>query len=249
MTSSTEQPAPAAGFALHKYLEYRMRVWLGRAYSPKLTARLDHQMLGGSGYGGWPSLLARLDADSVVYSVGVGFDIGFDLDLIAATGASVLALDPTPDVIGWISEQASLPSQFQFHPVGLAWQDGELAFAPPQRPDAVSGTLVAADGVAGHYLVPVKRLATLMQEFGHQHIDLLKLDIEGAEYQVIDDMLASGIYPDQLLVEFHHGKRAKGRYPVAATHARVCALQQLGYCLFWASHTGRELAFARLDAS
>jgi FkbM family methyltransferase len=35
-----------------------------------------------------------------------------------------------------------------------------------------------------------------------KHIDIIKLDIEGAEIQVIPDMLKSKIYPDQILVEF-----------------------------------------------
>ena len=35
-----------------------------------------------------------------------------------------------------------------------------------------------------------------------KHIDIIKLDIEGAETQVIPNMLKSKIYPDQILVEF-----------------------------------------------
>ena len=76
------------------------------------------------------------------------------------------------------------------------------------------------------------------------NLDLLKMDIEGAEYAVLDDMLQSGILPDQLLVEFHHGKRRKGRFPVRATRPRVDALISRGYKVFWASQRGRELALA-----
>ena len=52
----------------------------------------------------------------------------------------------------------------------------------------------------------------MMRDLGHDHLDVLKMDIEGAEYAVLDDMLQSDILPDQLLVEFHHGKRKKGRF-------------------------------------
>jgi FkbM family methyltransferase len=51
--------------------------------------------------------------------------------------------------------------------------------------------------------VPVRRLATMMQMLGHARIDLLKMDIEGAEYEVIDDLLGSRVAVDQLLIEFH----------------------------------------------
>ena len=83
-----------------------------------------------------------------------------------------------------------------------------------------------------------------MSALGHERLDLLKMDIEGAEYAVLDDMLQSGILPDQLLVEFHHGKRRKGRFPVRATRQRVDALISKGYKVFWASQSGRELALA-----
>ncbi len=45
----------------------------------------------------------------------------------------------------------------------------------------------------------------MMADLGHTEIDLLKMDIEGAEYDVIQNMLASfpQILPKQILVEFH----------------------------------------------
>ena len=43
-----------------------------------------------------------------------------------------------------------------------------------------------------------------MKQNGHNHIDLLKLDIEGAEYEVIDDMLKQRLPVRQVLVEFHN---------------------------------------------
>ncbi len=41
-----------------------------------------------------------------------------------------------------------------------------------------------------------------MREMGHQRLDLLKLDIEGAEYQVIESLLTDGIEADILCIEF-----------------------------------------------
>jgi len=38
----------------------------------------------------------------------------------------------------------------------------------------------------------------------HSKIDLLKMDIEGAEYSVLKDMESVNIRPKQLLIEFHH---------------------------------------------
>ena len=37
-----------------------------------------------------------------------------------------------------------------------------------------------------------------MKELGHNKIDILKMDIEGAEYAVINDIERSGIRPEQI---------------------------------------------------
>ena len=50
----------------------------------------------------------------------------------------------------------------------------------------------------------MRRVATLMRDLGHERLDVLKMDIEGAEYEVVADVLASGIDIGQLLIEFHH---------------------------------------------
>ena len=232
-------------FGPRKRLEHQIRVWLGRAYRPAKGHDLGATMFGGAGYGAWPCIANRLHQDSVVYSVGVGFDTGFDQALMAQFGLVIHGFDPTPRVIEWL-QQNPQPATFKFHPLGLAWMDGELSFAAPTRENAVSGTVVPA-AVADQetVAVPVSRLSTIMSELGHERLDVLKMDIEGAEYAVLDDMLQSDILPDQLLVEFHHGKRRKGRFPVSATRQRVDALISRGYKVFWASQSGRELALAR----
>ena len=81
-----------------------------------------------------------------------------------------------------------------------------------------------------------------MQDLGHDHIDLLKVDIEGAEYEVIEDFLASQVDVKQVLIEFHH------RFPeigLDQTRQAVAALRAAGYQLFYISSTGQELGFIR----
>jgi len=48
------------------------------------------------------------------------------------------------------------------------------------------------------------RLNTAMQRLGHSRIDVLKMDIEGAEYEVLEDVVRDRIPVNQILVEFHH---------------------------------------------
>ena len=158
----------------------------------------------GSDYGGYfldPSLIGP---DAVVYSLGVGEDISFDLALIEQYGLAVHAFDPTPKVRTWLASQA-LPEQFEFHEVGIANFDGEAVFYLPPRQDFVSHSLIRARQYSRDSIrVPMIRLGTAMQNLGHKRIDILKMDIEGAEYAVLDDLVKEKIPVGQILVEFHH---------------------------------------------
>jgi hypothetical protein len=64
---------------------------------------------------GWWFTAQGLDQDSIVYSLGVGDDIAFDLSIIERFNAEVHAFDPTPSSIEMFST-ADLPSRFHFHP-------------------------------------------------------------------------------------------------------------------------------------
>jgi hypothetical protein len=48
----------------------------------------------------------------------------------------------------------------------------------------------------------VKRLSSLMKELGHPRLDLLKMDIEGAEYKVIESIIQDGIDIRVICVEY-----------------------------------------------
>ena len=238
-------------FSFRKKIEHRLRVFFGRAYRPRVSKGGHFAMLGGEGegYGVWPCILELLNSNSVVYSVGVGFDIKFDLALMERTGATLFAFDPTPRVVEWIKESID-SSQFKFEPIGLGWRDAEMEFALPVDKTSVSGTLMAeGSSVSRRIKVPVERVSTIMKRLSHEKIDLLKLDIEGAEYSVLRDMLDMGVLPTQILVEFHHGKRKKGRVPVSETKKLVERLKGFGYSIFWASESGRELALVRRRAA
>ena len=48
-----------------------------------------------------------------------------------------------------------------------------------------------------------------MRRLGQRHVDVLKLDVEGSEFEVIPDLIDSGISVDQLLVEIHYHFRSR----------------------------------------
>ena len=186
-----------------------------------------------------------LSSSSVVYSFGVGEDISFDLALIERFGLHVEAFDPTPRSIEWLQSQV-VPPEFVFHAYGVAGFDGNCAFLPPENPAHASHSMVARETSRPAIEVAVHRLGTIMKMLGHEQIDLLKMDIEGAEYGVLADMLTCGIPVKQLLVEFHHRWQQIG---VERTKQAIRALNEAGYRIFSVSPSGEEYGFLRLPVA
>ena len=222
---------------------------VGRDIAPRLNARLPTETIGGqpeTGYGAWNVVQGTLNAESVVYSVGIGTDVSFDLDLIHRTGATVYAFDPTPASLTWLAKQ-TLPPQLVVEGVALAATDGDVTFYPSRAEGFISHSMRQADHTTDEeVLVPARRLSTLMNERSHTHIDLLKLDIEGAEYDVLKDVLDSGLDVRQLLVEFHH--RFSTIHP-SQTRRAIEALRSEGYAVFSVSPNGEEIGFIRTHPS
>ncbi|QDT67036.1 FkbM family methyltransferase [Calycomorphotria hydatis] len=154
--------------------------------------------------GVWTVFDPALGNDSVVYSFGVGNNIAWDLAMIEEYGLEIFAFDPTPRCVDWIAEQ-DLPPQFHFTPTGLADYDGELKFFIPRKPTAYNFSSHAAEKTSGETVAcPVERFLTIANRLGHSRVDVLKMDIEGAEQAALPDVLSSGIEIGQILIEFHY---------------------------------------------
>lgn len=217
------------------------RVALGRQVRIPITIRRPATRLGSS-YGGWTLDVSALSASSVVFSCGVGEDISFDLDLIDRTGATVHAFDPTPKALDFIARQ-NLPPQFRFHAVAIGAYDGSLTLYPPQEQGWASWTHVRLS--AGQSIeVPVRSIASVARELELKHLDVLKLDIEGAEYEALEALLMSDdrLSIDQILVEFHHRLPGIGR---EKTKTAIKQISAAGFGAYAVSDGGNEISFAR----
>lgn len=143
-----------------------------------------------------------LGRDSVVYGGGVGRDVTFERAVVEHFGCNVVLFDPSPTGAETMALPENQISQFRFCPVGLSGKNETLRFAPP--PDPKEGSWFTASAGAATIEVPCLDLATLMKQNGHERIDLLKIDIEGAEYDVLESILTHKLKVKQVLVEFHH---------------------------------------------
>jgi FkbM family methyltransferase len=157
----------------------------------------------GSEYGGWVVPTSRLRPAAICYSAGVGEDTTFDEALVRRFGCRVYAFDPTPRAVAHV-QRAGLPSPlFTFAPLGLWDADGVVRFYAPADPSHVSHSILNLQGTEEYFEAPCRRLRSLMADNGHRALDLLKLDIEGAEHQVIDSLLEDGIPVEVICVEYH----------------------------------------------
>lgn len=208
----------------------------------------------GDGGGGYCLATEGLGPDSVVYSVGIGCEVSFDKALIAAHGLHVHGFDPTAEAARYVASQA-MPPNFHFHPYGLSAADGELEIQAIRKPTdnyRAATVLDIGKGEGDTIRVPMRSLTTIMRELGHDHVDVLKLDIEGGEYPVLEGLLAGDMPIRQIVLEFHphlinmqrHG-RMIGRVGWDETAQAIARLREHGYRIFYVSPRGTEFSFLR----
>ena len=203
----------------------------------------------GTTYGGFYVVRNLLTKDSIVYSFGVGEDISFDLVLIEQYGLNVYAFDPTPLAIEFVKKMQnplhsfSHPStigRFHFESVGIGDKDEVTKFYLSEDERDISGSIIDKNDNADSIEVEMKKISTLMKELNHTRIDLLKMDIEGSEYAVLENMLDEKIFPKQILVEFHHRFSQIG---LNETKDIVQKLNNAGYKIAKISDSGLEYTF------
>lgn len=157
----------------------------------------------GQGHAAWQVAIDAFPHGGTCYSVGVGLDASFDLALIELRNATVHAFDPTPGVLTYAAAIAARERHFQFHPWGVYDREDDLFFHAPANAAHISHSLVNLQKTSGGgFMARCRRLKNIMRELGHDHIDLLKIDIEGAEYAVLNAMLHDSLDVKAICVEF-----------------------------------------------
>lgn len=183
----------------------------------------------GTAYGGWwlPAD-AGLSETSICYLAGAGEDLSFDCALVQRFRCCLRIVDPTPRAVQHFQGLANAVAEgkrfaingsetefydigpedlarIRFLPVGLADKDVEMKFFLPRNPEHVSCSTMNLQGTDDYFTAQCHRLSTLMAEQDDAAVDLLKMDIEGAEYSVISDLVDSRLMPRILLIEFDEG--------------------------------------------
>jgi FkbM family methyltransferase len=217
----------------------------------KITGKVNHLKKGthckynwyGNSYGGFYVCPELLNENAIVYSFGIGEDISFDNAIIEKHSCKVFGFDPTPKSINWIINQKKRLN-FEFFDFGLDSKSGFVEFYLPNNDEHVSGSILKQKNVSELKKVSVemKSFVDITKKLGHNHIDVLKMDIEGSEYEVMDSILDSKLSINQILVEFHERFFTDGK---DKTIEIIKKMKKNGYEIFAISDSFEEVSFIR----
>lgn len=189
----------------------------------------------------WVVMPKLITPNGIVLSGGVGQDIGFEKDLVTRFSCQVHLFDPSPTGIRTMSlPQNSIPG-ITFRTVGLAGSPGQVEFSAP-RDDNEGSFTVSRKDLRPKFSFRCESVVSYIRENRLGVCQLLKLDIEGFEYGVIDDVLAAGMVVPQICVEFHHFLPG---IPLRRTVLQFAKLYRAGYRI--ASKTRCDYLFVHRD--
>lgn len=234
-------------------------------YRPRVTVQPAEGLVRlGSVYGGWTIAVAPYLEDSVIVSCGLGEDASFDIEAAARFGAKVMIVDPTPRAVvhfeaitaelgspastgyvpGGRQPVASYdlsrirPGQLELIPKAIWTSNEPVRFHKPENPDHVSHSIkFATSGEDDSFIiVPTTTINDLLADIPQERFSILKMDIEGAEIDILDSIGSWRALPRQILVEFD-----VLRHPGPASKREVKRVDALltaaGYaCRHWDGH-------------
>ena len=176
-----------------------------------------------------------LSAASVVIDGGCSYQADFSVYLMRRHGVRAFGVDPTRKHGQALRElETQHPGRFVYVPCAIAAADGDLTFTESQTNE--SGSLLqdhvnVMQDKTTSYHVKALTLGSLLEHVGVDAVDILKLDLEGAEYELLDGTTAEQLKPfKQVFVEFHH--HAVSRFGKADTQRIVRRLSNFGLNAF-----------------
>tara|TARA_A100001515_G_scaffold144096_1_gene147115 strand:+ start:1942 stop:2562 length:621 start_codon:yes stop_codon:yes gene_type:complete len=159
----------------------------------------------GTDYGGWLVNLDLIPRGSTIISAGVGEDISFDLELIERLSCNVVGIDPTPKSHKFIESQTNLHNFYLLKKALTHANDDIIRLFCNTNPDHVSESELPDHNSVSkyeHHLAETIDLPTLFKTY--DNISVIKMDIEGSEYSVIENLKYIPESVRQICVEFHH---------------------------------------------
>lgn len=209
------------------------------------------------------STLSDRSKPPIVYGFGVGKEISWDLSVIEACDCEMWAFDNTPVAIDYIRKLheengktdskgnvivKAPPTSWHLMPFLIGTENGNvtlelppghtISFGPPLDKETRDKLEMELDETKRGrrkktILRPARTLQSLMRSLGHTRLDVLKIDIEGAEFPIIADWARRKWSPPvcQLLVEFHQRLESSSSGGEGVYQQVLADLHSLGFTM------------------
>ncbi len=160
----------------------------------------------GSAYGGY-AVPAGLVRGGVGLSFGAGEDISFEVGAAGELGATVHIFDPTPRAIEHCRRTLSgcdspLAGRLFIHPHGVWSECRWERFYVPADPEHVSHSIVNMQNTGDYFEAQCLSPTEILRRLQLKCVSFVKLNIEGAEYEVVNAMFDTSITPDVVCITF-----------------------------------------------
>lgn len=224
--------------SLFRCVRVQVKRIIGAEPRIKVEKKTKLQYHGNKGYGGWAIPENILNTASVIVDIGLGEDISFSESLISSYGCNVHGFDPTPKAIAYVDKREI--QKFHFYEFGLGSSCRSAIFYLPVNPNHVSGSLTRSTHIGNEEIeVQLLDIDGIVEAIKKEKIDLLKIDIEGAEYEVLNSQsFRSNAHRVHILcIEFHH---RWAEFGVDSTNVAVQILKELGFECIWRAYESNE---------
>lgn len=145
----------------------------------------------------------------VIIDAGCGFDADFSVYMISKYGLRAIGIDPTlkhKESLDKLSKKMN--GRFSHKFFAISSVNGKIIFNESE--DNVSGSILTEhknvkNDMIKKYEVESISLSKLPEILGLPKIEYIKLDLEGAEYELLNNLQESDLEKyQQIFVEFHH---------------------------------------------
>lgn len=182
--------------------------------------------------------------DSAILSFGVGEDIEAEIDLIKQYNCTIQLYDPTDISIQYIAKvkqellaknEQFIADKIIFNAAALWKEVGTVKFFKPKEANFVSHSINNIDATGNYVEVPAETIQSIMQKLNLTKVDYIKMDIEGAEYEVLENMLADKINFKAIYLEYHYNRNHSVFQDIRNIRQSLDSLAKLGYKVIYCS--------------
>lgn len=140
----------------------------------------------------------NLNEDSLVFDIG-SFEGNYAEVLYDKYHCNIYAFEPVKEFADKLEIKFKNNDKIKVFPIGLSGTTAETYISHDGSASSIFGKNKSGE------IINLKKVSEFIKENNIQYIDLMKINIEGAEYELLNDLLESSLINNvgNILVQFH----------------------------------------------